>query len=223
MSPSMPPRSTKAPKLTTRDTDALAHLARLEVGEEVLALLLLRLLQVGPAGQHDVVAVLVELDDLGLQRPGRRRAGGRAPGAARRARPGRKPRRPMSRMRPPLTTSMTGPSTMPSASLIFSIVPQARSYWARFFDRTRRPSLSSLVRTSASISSPSVTTSFGSTSLRIDSSRERDDALGLVADVEQDLVLVDLHHRAVDDLAVLDVDHRDVDGVGEGGARDRQR
>ena len=75
-------------------------------------------------------------------------------------------------MRPPLTTSMTGPSTMPSDSLIFSIVPQARSYWARFFDRTRRPSLSSLVRTSASISSPSFTTSFGSTSLRIDSSRD---------------------------------------------------
>ena len=44
-----------------------AHLARLEVGEEVLALLLLRLLEVAPAGQHDVVAVLVELDDLRLQ------------------------------------------------------------------------------------------------------------------------------------------------------------
>ena len=63
----MPPRSTKAPKLTTRRHDALADLARLEVGEEVLALLLLRLLELGPAGQHDVVAVLVELDDLGLR------------------------------------------------------------------------------------------------------------------------------------------------------------
>ena len=48
--------------------DALADLARLEVGEELLALLLLRLLEPGPAGQHDVVAVLVELDDLGLER-----------------------------------------------------------------------------------------------------------------------------------------------------------
>ena len=43
----------------------------------------------------------------------------------------------------------------------------------------------------------------------------RDHALALVADVEQDLVLVDLHHGAVDELAVLDVDHRAVDGVGE--------
>src|SRR6476661_2102824 len=41
-----------------------ADLARLEVGEEVLALFLLRLLEPCPAGQDDVVAVLVELDDL---------------------------------------------------------------------------------------------------------------------------------------------------------------
>ncbi len=46
---------------------ALADLARLEVVEEVLALFLLGLLQPGPAGKHDVVAVLVELDDLGLE------------------------------------------------------------------------------------------------------------------------------------------------------------
>src|SRR5205823_891380 len=47
--------------------DALARLAGLEVGEELLALLLLRLLEPRPSGQHDVVAVLVELDDLGLE------------------------------------------------------------------------------------------------------------------------------------------------------------
>ena len=48
---------------------ALADLARLEVGQELLALLLLGLLQPGPAGQHHVVAVLVELDDLGVELP----------------------------------------------------------------------------------------------------------------------------------------------------------
>jgi hypothetical protein len=85
---------------------------------------------------------------------------------------GRKPRRPMSRMRPPLTTSMTVPVTTPSFSLIFSIVPQARSYCARFLDRIRRPSLSSFWRTRASTSSPTVTTSLGSTSCLMDSSRE---------------------------------------------------
>ncbi len=84
---------------------------------------------------------------------------------------GRKPRSPMSRMSPPLTTSMTGPVTTPSRSLTPSMVPQARSYWARFLDRISRPSLSSFWRTRASMCSPSVTTSLGSTSWRIDSSR----------------------------------------------------
>ena len=41
-----------------------------------------------------------------------------------------------------MTTSITVPVTTPSSSLIFSIVPQARSYWARFLDRIRRPSFS---------------------------------------------------------------------------------
>ena len=78
----------------------------------------------------------------------------------------------MSRMRPPLTTSMTGPLTIPSFSLISSIVPQARSYCARFLERIRRPSLSSFWRTRASSSSSSETISWGSTSLRIESSRD---------------------------------------------------
>ncbi len=78
----------------------------------------------------------------------------------------------MSTMRPPLTTSMTGPLTTPSASLICSMEPHARSYWARFFESTRRPSLSSFWRTNASTTSPSETISEGAASLRIDSSRE---------------------------------------------------
>ena len=41
---------------------------------------------------------------------------------------GKKPRSPMSRISPPLTTSMTEPLTTPSASLICSMVPHARSY-----------------------------------------------------------------------------------------------
>jgi hypothetical protein len=87
---------------------------------------------------------------------------------------------------------MTGPSTTPSLSLIFSIVPHARSYWARFFDRTRRPSLSSFVRTSASTFSPSVTISVRVDVVADAQLARRDDALALVADVEQHLVRVDL-------------------------------
>ena len=51
-----------------RRHDTVADLARLEVGEELVALLALGLLEVRAARQHDVVAVLVELDDLALER-----------------------------------------------------------------------------------------------------------------------------------------------------------
>ena len=73
-------------------------------------------------------------------------------------------------MRPPLTTSMTVPSTGSPDSAAASIRRQAFSKRARFFDSTRRPSWSSLVRTRASTSSPSCTSSCGSTDLRMDSS-----------------------------------------------------
>ena len=46
----------------------------------------------------------------------------------------------------------------------------------------------------------------------------RDHALGLEADVEKDLVVVDLDHGAGDDVAVLELDDRPGDGVLERGA-----
>src|SRR5260370_2616101 len=46
-----------------------ADLTGLEVLEELLALLGVGLLEVGTAGQHHIVAVLVELDDLTLALP----------------------------------------------------------------------------------------------------------------------------------------------------------
>ena len=123
----------------------------------------------------------------------------------------------MSTMRPPLTTSMTGPLTTPSDSLIFSIVPQARSYWARFLERTRRPSLSSFWRTRASTGRPGETISDGIDVVADGQLTDRDDALGLEADVEQDLVPVDLDHRPLDDVAVVELDDGAVHGVFEGG------
>ena len=47
--------------------DTAAHLSGLEVGEEVFSLFLLGLLEPRATRQHDVVAVLVELDDLRLE------------------------------------------------------------------------------------------------------------------------------------------------------------
>ena len=62
----MPPRSTKAPKLTTEETTPLRRSPGLRFCQEVAPLLLLGLFEPGPARQHDVVAVAVELNDLGL-------------------------------------------------------------------------------------------------------------------------------------------------------------
>ena len=64
--PSTPPRSTNAPKLTIEDTTPLRMAPLLQLVEELAAHLGLGLLQPGAAGQHHVVAVLVQLDDLGL-------------------------------------------------------------------------------------------------------------------------------------------------------------
>ena len=83
---------------------------------------------------------------------------------------GRKPRTPRSRIRPPLTTSITVPSTGSPDSAAASILRQAFSKRARFFESTSRPSWSSLVSTRASTCSPSDTSSEGSTERRIESS-----------------------------------------------------
>ena len=83
---------------------------------------------------------------------------------------GRKPRTPRSRIRPPLTTSITLPVTGWPLSAACSIAFHASSKRARFFDRISRPSASSLVSTSASISSPSATSSAGLIERRIESS-----------------------------------------------------
>ncbi|CAB4829727.1 unannotated protein [freshwater metagenome] len=85
---------------------------------------------------------------------------------------GKKPRRPISTMRPPFTTSITVPITTSSRSFLPSISPHARSYCARFLERIKRPSLSSFCKTRASIVSPTFTISFGSASWRIDNSRD---------------------------------------------------
>ena len=73
--------------------------------------------------------------------------------------------------------------------------------------------MSSFCRTRASIRSPTLTDL-----VRVDvvADREllgRDHALGLVADVEEDLVAVDLHDDALHDVAVLEVAERGLHGL----------
>ena len=74
----------------------------------------------------------------------------------------------------------------------------------------QRPSASSLVMTRASISSPNVDL-FGGVDVLADTELvDRDDAFGLVADVDEDLVLVDAHDVAGDDVALAEHRHGDV-------------
>ena len=166
----MPPRSTKAPKLTTLDTVPLRtspgrkscrNSSRCSFWVSSSQALrdkttLLRFLS------NSMILASIVVPIYGCRSRTRRNSTSEA---------GRNPRRPMSTIKPPLTTSITAPDTIPSPSLISSILPQARSYCALFLDRIRRPSLSSRWRTTASTFSPTATTSLGSTPLRIDNSR----------------------------------------------------
>ncbi len=169
MSPSMPPRSTKAPKLTTEEMTPWRRspgrrLARKsprcsfwvsssQARRESTTLLRLR--------SSSMILASITRPTYGCSSRTRRSSTSEA---------GRNPRRPMSTMSPPFTTSITGPFTTSSFALDCSIVVQAFSYCARFLERMRRPSLSSFWRTRASTCSPMDTMSAGFTSLRIDSS-----------------------------------------------------
>ena len=167
----MPPRSTNAPKSTMEETVPLRRMP-FESLDRISARSFLR---PSSSSTRRDSTTLLRLRSISMTRASisvprymsrsftRRRSTSDA---------GRKPRRPMSRMRPPLTTSMTSPVTTSPALNFSSTRIHARSYSARFFERMRRPSLSSFWSTKASIFSPKLTMSAGSASLRMDSSRE---------------------------------------------------
>ena len=136
-----------------------ADLALLQGRQERRADLGLGLLEPRAAGQDDVVAVLVQLDDLGLES---------LPTYGCRSRTrristsdaGRKPRRPMSRIRPPLTTSMTVPVTSFLLLVLLDRAPGALVL-RPLLGQDQPASLSSFWRTRASTLSPTLTTSSG--------------------------------------------------------------
>ena len=183
--------STTAPGSSVVE-DALAHLAPL-------------LLEHRAARQHDVVARAVELDHACSAASGRGTPRDPARGGCRRARRAGSRARPRSMIRPPLTTSMTVPVDGLAAlggRLDASSTPSrtGRASSTGSGDPRRPPS----VRTSASTSSPSATSSAGSTVAADRQLVERDDAFGLVPDVDEDLVLVDAHDQARDDVTLVE-------------------
>ena len=121
----------------------------------------------------------------------------------------------MSRMRPPLTTSMTGPETTSSFSLIcLDRAPGALVLRALL----RQDEAAVLVLLLEDERFELLAERHDLVRVDVVADRQlldRDDALGLVADVEQHLVGVDLDDRAGDDVAVVELDDRGVDRVGE--------
>ena len=86
--------------------------------------------------------------------PTSREAGGSRPRGRRAQPPGRSRRRATAPAGGRARRRAHPAAGASSASFLASIVPQARSYWARFLERISRPSLSSFWRTRASTSSP---------------------------------------------------------------------
>jgi hypothetical protein len=110
----------------------------------------------------------------------------------------------MSRIRPPLTTSMTVPVTMPSSSLMVSIVPLLGQ---------DQPTLLVLLLQDQGLDVVADGDDVVGVDVVLDRELTRgDDALGLVPDVEENLVAVDPDDDARDDVAVIELFDGAVDG-----------
>ena len=194
---------------------ALADLADLEVVEERVARLLLRLLEVGTAAEHDVVAVLVELDDLGLDALAD--VGLQVADAAQ-LDERRRQEAAQADVDDESALDDLDDRTLDDAVLFLDPLDRApRPLVLRPLLRQDRAAFLVLLLEDEGFDLLAERDDLVGVDVVADAQLTgRDDAFGLVADVEEDFVLVDLDDRAGDDLAVIDFDHRAVDGIGEG-------
>jgi len=185
---------------------APTDLARLEVGEELLALLLLGLLEVEATGEHHVVAVLVELDDLGLERL--------TDVGLQVTHPAQLDERCREEATQADVDDETALDDLDDRTGDVAVVlldgldlPPCPLVLGTLLGQDQATVLV-LALQHEGLDVIAEADDLG----RVDVVADRqltagDDALGLVADVEEDLVAVDLDDRALDDLAVLDLDH----------------
>ena len=194
-----------------RGDDALADLALLELGQEVVAHLGLGLLEPGTARQDHVVAVLVELDDLRLERLADVRLQV-ADAAHLHERGGQEAAQADVEDEAALDDLDDGAlddavllldllDGAPGALVLGALLGQDQ---AAFLVLLLEDQGLDLVADGDDLVGVDVV---------LDRQLARgDDALGLVADVEQDLVAVDLDDGALDDVAVVEVLDGRVDG-----------
>ena len=190
--------------------DAGAHLALLQGGEEGLADLALGLLQPGTAGQDHVVAVLVQLDDLRLELLAH--VGLQVAHAAHLDQGGRQEAA-QADVEDEAALDDLDDRTGDDPVLFLDLLDGAPGalVLGALLREDQAPFLVLLLENQGL----DLVTD-GDDLVRVDVVLDRqlaggDDALGLVTDVEQDLVPVDLHDDAVDDVAVVEVLDRLVD------------
>jgi hypothetical protein len=189
-----------------------ADLAGLEVGEELLPLLLLRLLQPRPAGQHDVVAVLVELDDLGLEAA---TDVGRQVAHPAQLHEGRGQEAPQADVDDEAALDDLDDRAADDAVGLLELLDGApRTLVLRTLLGEDQPALLVLLLEDERLDLLAERDDLRRVDVVADRELARgDDALALEPDVEQHLVLVDLHDGAGHDVAVVELDDRARDGV----------
>ena len=194
--------------------DALADLARLEVEQELLALFLLGLLEPGAARKHDVVAVLVELDDLGLD--------GAADVGLQVAHPAQLDERcgeeaAQADVEDETTLDDLDDRALDDALVLLDLLDVApRALVLRPLLGQDETTFLVLLLEDKGLDLLTERDDLVGIDVVADAQLAAGDhAFGLEADVEQDLVLVDFHHRSLDDVAVVELDDRGGDGIFE--------
>jgi hypothetical protein len=202
--PSTPPRSTNGTEVHDARHDTLADLALGELVEELAADLGLGLLEVGPAGQDHVVAVLVQLDDLRLELTAdvRLQVAHRAHLDQRRRQEAAQPD-----VDDEATLDHLDDRAAHDAVVFLDLLDRAPG--ALVLGPLLREDQAALLVLLLENQGLDVVTDgddLGRVDVMLDRQLARgDDALGLVADVEQDLVPIDLDDGAFDNVAVIEV------------------
>ena len=187
-----------------RGHDALADLALGELVEELGAHLGLGLLEVGPAGQDHVVAVLVQLDDLRLELAADVRLQVTHPAHL-------DQRRGQEAAQPDVDDETTldhlDDRAADDAVVFLDLLDRApRPLVLRALLREDQAALLVLLLENQGLDVVADGDDLGRVDVVLDRQLARgDDALGLVADVEQDLVPIDLDDGAFDNVAVVEV------------------
>ena len=209
--PSTPPRSTNAPKLTIEETTPVRTWPLGQLVEELAAHLGLGLLEPRPPREHDVVAVLVQLDDLGLER---------APDVGLQV--AHAAHLDQRRGQEAAQADVDDQATLDHLDdgalddlvvllLLLDRAPGALVLGALLGQD--QPAFLVLLLENQGLDLVADADDLAGLDIVLDGQLAGgDDTLGLVADVEQDFVAVDLDDGALDDVAIVEVLDRGVDG-----------